>query len=173
MLQKCSAIVTAANPIHGRYHPTIPFQQNVDLTKLIFSRFDMLCVVKDMVDPIQDGWHASNSLSSLGQPITSPLHIRILSPNSSSSMSSTTGSPPHAFLHTTTTLQSKSSSTHKLHKRCSTPNVETTTAFSLPSGGSPASSMPSPQDVHGIPMPPHHQSPVFPAPTGGLMAARL
>ncbi|KAG8936945.1 MCM DNA helicase complex subunit [Tulasnella sp. 418] len=48
------AIVAAANPIRGRYNPTIPFQQNVELTEPILSRFDVLCVVKDTVDPVKD-----------------------------------------------------------------------------------------------------------------------
>ena len=53
-LQARSAIVAAANPIRGRHNPTIPFQQNVELTEPILSRFDVLCVVKDAVDPVQD-----------------------------------------------------------------------------------------------------------------------
>ena len=53
-LQARCAIVAAANPIRGRYNPTIPFQQNVELTEPILSRFDVLCVVKDAVDPVQD-----------------------------------------------------------------------------------------------------------------------
>ncbi|KAG9038672.1 MCM DNA helicase complex subunit [Tulasnella sp. JGI-2019a] len=48
------AIVAAANPVRGRYNPTIPFQQNVELTEPILSRFDVLCVVKDTVDPVKD-----------------------------------------------------------------------------------------------------------------------
>ncbi|CAE6419282.1 DNA replication licensing factor mcm2 OS=Schizosaccharomyces pombe (strain 972 / ATCC 24843) GN=mcm2 PE=1 SV=1 [Rhizoctonia solani AG-1 IB] len=53
-LQARCAIVAAANPIRGRYNPTIPFQQNVELTEPILSRFDVLCVVKDTVDPVVD-----------------------------------------------------------------------------------------------------------------------
>ncbi len=53
-LQARCAIIAAANPIRGRYNPTIPFQQNVELTEPILSRFDILCVVKDTVDPVQD-----------------------------------------------------------------------------------------------------------------------
>lgn len=53
-LQARCAIVAAANPIRGRYNPTIPFSQNVELTEPILSRFDILCVVKDIVDPVQD-----------------------------------------------------------------------------------------------------------------------
>ena len=53
-LQARCAIVAAANPTRGRYNPTIPFQQNVELTEPILSRFDVLCVVKDNVDPVMD-----------------------------------------------------------------------------------------------------------------------
>lgn len=53
-LQARCAIIAAANPIRGRYNPTIPFQQNVELTEPILSRFDVLCVVKDSVDPVAD-----------------------------------------------------------------------------------------------------------------------
>ncbi|KAG1716397.1 hypothetical protein ID866_749 [Astraeus odoratus] len=53
-LQARCAIIAAANPIRGRYNPTIPFQQNVELTEPILSRFDVLCVVKDTIDPVQD-----------------------------------------------------------------------------------------------------------------------
>jgi DNA replication licensing factor MCM2 len=48
------AIVAAANPIGGRYNSTIPFSQNVELTEPILSRFDILCVVRDTVDPEDD-----------------------------------------------------------------------------------------------------------------------
>ncbi|KIY67746.1 MCM-domain-containing protein [Cylindrobasidium torrendii FP15055 ss-10] len=53
-LQARCAVIAAANPIRGRYNPTIPFQQNVELTEPILSRFDVLCVVKDTVDPVMD-----------------------------------------------------------------------------------------------------------------------
>ncbi|SPC66659.1 probable DNA replication licensing factor (nimQ) [Ustilago sp. UG-2017b] len=53
-LQARCAIVAAANPIRGRYNPTIPFNQNVELTEPILSRFDALCVVKDTVEPVKD-----------------------------------------------------------------------------------------------------------------------
>ncbi|CAG8679317.1 6491_t:CDS:10, partial [Acaulospora morrowiae] len=48
------AIIAAANPIRGRYNTSISFSQNVDLTEPILSRFDVLCVVKDTVDPFAD-----------------------------------------------------------------------------------------------------------------------
>lgn len=53
-LQARCAILAAANPTRGRYNPTVPFSQNVELTEPILSRFDVLCVVKDTVDPVKD-----------------------------------------------------------------------------------------------------------------------
>ncbi|KAH0537948.1 MCM DNA helicase complex subunit [Glutinoglossum americanum] len=53
-LQARCGIVAAANPIGGRYNSTIPFSQNVELTEPILSRFDILCVVRDTVDPEVD-----------------------------------------------------------------------------------------------------------------------
>ena len=53
-LQARCAIVAAANPVKGRYDSSLPFSQNVELTEPILSRFDILCVVKDIVDPVQD-----------------------------------------------------------------------------------------------------------------------
>ncbi|KAK9449219.1 MCM2/3/5 family-domain-containing protein [Limtongia smithiae] len=54
-LQARCAIIAAANPTGGRYNSTVPFSQNVNLTEPILSRFDVLCVVRDVVDPKADG----------------------------------------------------------------------------------------------------------------------
>ncbi|KAG5448954.1 MCM DNA helicase complex subunit [Clonorchis sinensis] len=53
-LQARCTIIAAANPIGGRYDPSMTFSDNVDLSEPILSRFDILCVVRDTVDPIQD-----------------------------------------------------------------------------------------------------------------------
>nr|POF04691.1 dna replication licensing factor mcm2 [Quercus suber] len=53
-LQARCAVIAAANPIGGRYNATVPFSQNVELTEPILSRFDILCVVRDTVDPAED-----------------------------------------------------------------------------------------------------------------------
>ena len=53
-LQARCAVVAAANPIRGRYNASLPFGQNVNLTEPILSRFDILCVVRDQVDPVVD-----------------------------------------------------------------------------------------------------------------------
>lgn len=53
-LQARCSVFAAANPIKGRYDPSISFYDNVDLTEPILSRFDVLCVVRDKVDATQD-----------------------------------------------------------------------------------------------------------------------
>eukprot|EP00055_Hartaetosiga_balthica_P011307 m.50870 g.50870 ORF g.50870 m.50870 type:complete len:903 (+) comp7538_c0_seq1:90-2798(+) len=53
-LQARCAVIAAANPIKGKYQPGKTFSQNVDLTEPILSRFDILCVVKDVVDAVKD-----------------------------------------------------------------------------------------------------------------------
>jgi DNA replication licensing factor MCM2 len=50
---RCS-VIAAANPISGRYDSSLTFLDNVDLTEPIISRFDILCVVRDQVDPYAD-----------------------------------------------------------------------------------------------------------------------
>ncbi|XP_027329756.1 DNA replication licensing factor MCM2 isoform X1 [Abrus precatorius] len=53
-LQARCSVIAAANPIGGRYDSSKIFTQNVELTDPIISRFDILCVVKDVVDPVTD-----------------------------------------------------------------------------------------------------------------------
>lgn len=53
-LQARCAVIAAANPIGGRYDSSRTFLSNVELTEPIISRFDIICVVKDEVDPIAD-----------------------------------------------------------------------------------------------------------------------
>lgn len=53
-LQARCAVIAAANPINGRYNPQLSFNENVELTDPILSRFDILCVVKDEIDEIED-----------------------------------------------------------------------------------------------------------------------
>lgn len=66
-LQARCSIVAAANPIGGRYNATIPFAQNVELTEPILSRFDILCVVRDNVDPEEDERLANFVVNSHGR----------------------------------------------------------------------------------------------------------
>jgi len=53
-LQARCSVISAANPIGGRYDSSRTFSDNVELTDPILSRFDVLCVVKDVIDPITD-----------------------------------------------------------------------------------------------------------------------
>jgi DNA replication licensing factor MCM2 len=53
-LQARCAILAAANPLGGRYNSSLTFAENVDLSEPILSRFDILCVVRDVVDSVQD-----------------------------------------------------------------------------------------------------------------------
>jgi hypothetical protein len=141
-------------------------------------------------EPSSFSGRASNSLSSLGQLIPCRYPFAFRHPARGGSMSSTCSSPI-AFSRATATPQSKSTLTCKSHKTRSTGNVETTTTSSSPSGGSlssavsPTSSVPSPQDVCGMTMPPLHPaatgghqrpstapSPVSPTPAGGLTTTR-
>jgi DNA replication licensing factor MCM2 len=66
-LQARCAVIAAANPIGGRYNGTVPFSQNVELTEPILSRFDILCVVRDTVDPTEDERLASFVVNSHGR----------------------------------------------------------------------------------------------------------
>ncbi|KAH0344234.1 MCM-domain-containing protein, partial [Aureobasidium melanogenum] len=66
-LQARCAVVAAANPIGGRYNGTVPFSQNVELTEPILSRFDILCVVRDTVDPEEDERLAAFVVNSHGR----------------------------------------------------------------------------------------------------------
>lgn len=53
-LQARCSVIAAANPINGRYETSKSFSENVELSDPILSRFDILCVIKDTVDPILD-----------------------------------------------------------------------------------------------------------------------
>jgi len=53
-LQARCSVIAAANPIGGRYDASKSFSENVELSDPILSRFDVLCVVRDVVDPESD-----------------------------------------------------------------------------------------------------------------------
>ena len=53
-LQARCSVIAAANPVGGRYDSSRTFAENVELTDPILSRFDILCVVKDVVDDGND-----------------------------------------------------------------------------------------------------------------------
>lgn len=50
---RCS-VIAAANPVRGKYNPALSFAQNINLSDPIISRFDLLCVVKDVIDRSED-----------------------------------------------------------------------------------------------------------------------
>ena len=53
-LQARCAVIAAANPIGGRYDASRTLSENVELTSPILQRFDILCVLQDLVDPVVD-----------------------------------------------------------------------------------------------------------------------
>ncbi|KAJ8603544.1 hypothetical protein CTAYLR_004887 [Chrysophaeum taylorii] len=63
-LQARCAVCAAANPIGGQYDSSLNFAQNVELTDPILQRFDILCVLQDVVDPIFDERLASYVVAS-------------------------------------------------------------------------------------------------------------
>lgn len=57
-------VIAAANPTRGIYNSSLTFAQNVNLSDPILSRFDILCVVKDVIDSKEDSVMASHILKS-------------------------------------------------------------------------------------------------------------
>lgn len=53
-LQARCAVIAAANPVEGRYDQSKTLSENITLSDPIIQRFDMLCVMRDIVDPVQD-----------------------------------------------------------------------------------------------------------------------
>ena len=53
-LQARCSVIAAANPIKGNYNNSLNFNDNVDLTDPILSRFDILSVIKDEVNEDYD-----------------------------------------------------------------------------------------------------------------------
>ncbi len=53
-LQARCSVIAAANPIGGVYRPSLNFNDNVDLTDPILSRFDLLTVIRDEADELMD-----------------------------------------------------------------------------------------------------------------------
>ena len=53
-LQARCSVIAAANPLKGQYNVSLNFNDNVDLTEPILSRFDILAVVKDEANEEND-----------------------------------------------------------------------------------------------------------------------
>lgn len=53
-LQARCAVIAASNPINGKYDGRKTFNQNVELTEPIISRFDIICVVRDDINEFKD-----------------------------------------------------------------------------------------------------------------------
>jgi len=53
-LQARCSVIAAANPLKGNYNAALNFNDNVDLTDPILSRFDVLTVIRDEVNEEQD-----------------------------------------------------------------------------------------------------------------------
>lgn len=63
-LQARCSVCAAANPVGGQYDASLNFAENVELTDPILQRFDILCVLQDIVDPIFDEHLASSVVKS-------------------------------------------------------------------------------------------------------------
>ena len=57
-------MIAAANPIGGVYKPNLNFNDNVDLTDPILSRFDILAVIRDEPNDMIDDALATFVLNS-------------------------------------------------------------------------------------------------------------
>merc|ERR1719188_202104 len=49
-----TTIIAAANPVYGRYNPFKSPVENIDLPAALLSRFDLLFLLLDTVDPDKD-----------------------------------------------------------------------------------------------------------------------
>lgn len=59
------AVIAAANPRKGRYNSAMSLNANVNLSEPILSRFDILCIVRDITDQSEDEKIANFILSKL------------------------------------------------------------------------------------------------------------
>ncbi|PHH91431.1 hypothetical protein CDD83_525 [Cordyceps sp. RAO-2017] len=105
-LQARCGIIAAANPLGGRYNSTIPFSANVQLTEPILSRFDVLCVVRDTVEPAEDerlarfivGSHSRSHPTSTQQQDSMEVEPESQPAETQQASSSSSGEIPQALL---------------------------------------------------------------------------
>ena len=50
---KCS-IIASCNPLDGVYHDNVPFYDQTVLSSPMYSRFDIVAVLQDKIDPVND-----------------------------------------------------------------------------------------------------------------------
>lgn len=53
-LEARAGVIAAANPISGQYISALPVTSNINIGDALLSRFDLVCVVKDVVDQTND-----------------------------------------------------------------------------------------------------------------------
>lgn len=58
-----TSILAACLPKNTRYQPTVPLHKNVDMSPPIMSRFDLMFVMQDIVDPTSDNRVAEHIMS--------------------------------------------------------------------------------------------------------------
>lgn len=49
-----ASILAAANPLYGRYNKRESVQKNINLPAALLSRFDLIFILLDHIDPILD-----------------------------------------------------------------------------------------------------------------------
>lgn len=63
------AVIAAANPRKGRYNSSMSLNANVNLSEPILSRFDILCIIRDITDQAEDEKIASFILDKIDPQI--------------------------------------------------------------------------------------------------------
>merc|ERR1711953_571302 len=58
-----TSILAACLPKNTRYQPTVPLHKNVEMSPPIMSRFDLMFVMQDVVDPTTDNRVAEHIMS--------------------------------------------------------------------------------------------------------------